>query len=82
MSAEASPAVSIVTPAYNAAGFIGETRNSVVAQSYTDWEWLVVDDCSKDATRDRVRQFSAEDPRIRLIEHATNAGARSELIAP
>jgi len=66
--------VSIVTPAYNAAEFVGQAIASVQAQSYPDWEMLVVDDCSKDSTREVVSALAAADPRVRLIAHSTNQG--------
>ena len=40
--------VSIIMPSYNAARFIGESINSVFLQTYSNWELLIVDDCSKD----------------------------------
>lgn len=69
-----SPAVSIVTPAYNAAAFIEETIASVQSQSFQDWEMWVVDDCSKDDTAARVAAVAARDPRVRLIRQPRNGG--------
>ena len=66
-------AVSIITPAWNAAAHIGETIASVRAQTLQDWEWLIVDDGSTDETASIVRTAAAEDPRIRLLPQ-TNAG--------
>jgi glycosyltransferase involved in cell wall biosynthesis len=66
-----TPSVSVVIPAYNVARYIGETLASVVAQSLTDWECIVVDDGSTDQTAEVVGQ--AVDPRIRLIQQK-NAG--------
>jgi glycosyltransferase involved in cell wall biosynthesis len=60
-----SPVVSIVTPAYNAAPFIGTTIESVLAQSYPCWEWIIVDDGSTDATTEIVS--NCRDPRVRLV---------------
>ena len=40
--------VSIITPVYNASCFIKKTAKSVFNQSYSNWEWILVDDCSKD----------------------------------
>lgn len=66
------PLVSVVIPGYNGAAFIGETLESLGRQTLTDWEAIVVDDCSSDATRDLVRGWA--DPRVRLIENPVNGG--------
>ena len=66
--------ISIVTPAYNAAPFLADTVASVCAQTYGQWEMLVVDDCSKDHTRHVVRREAAADARVRLIELECNSG--------
>lgn len=63
-----APAVSVVVPAYNVAGFIGPCLDSVLAQSLPTWECLVVDDGSGDDTAERVGRFT--DPRIRLLRQA------------
>lgn len=63
--------VSILMPAYNAAGYIGAAIESVLAQTYPHWELIIVDDGSIDGTSDVVRQYT--DPRIRLAGQA-NAG--------
>lgn len=69
-----SELVSIIMPSYNTARFIKETVDSVLAQSYTNWELLIVDDCSTDNTDDVVAQFS-DDPRIKYIKNSKNSGA-------
>jgi len=66
--------VSIVTPAYNASRFVGETIRSVQAQTHVNWEMIVVDDCSSDDTRSIVEKLSREDARVRLIVQPRNAG--------
>ena len=63
--------IGIITPAYNAARWIGDAIASVVAQTYDDWRLVVVDDGSTDGTSDVVGRFA--DPRITLIRQA-NAG--------
>ena len=60
------PEVSIVTPAYNAARFIGEAITSVRVQTFPDWEMLVADDGSRDDTRAIVERLTAQDPRVQL----------------
>ncbi len=67
------PAVSVITPAWNAGAFIGATMGSVRQQTFTDWEMVVVDDGSTDGTVATVERHAALDPRIRLIRQA-NAG--------
>ena len=67
------PCVSVITPAFNAARFLADTIQSVRNQTYRDWELLVVDDGSTDATVAIVERFAAEDSRIRLLQQA-NAG--------
>jgi glycosyltransferase involved in cell wall biosynthesis len=67
-----APKVSVVVPAFNVARFVGECLASVRAQTLADWECIVVDDGSSDATAQRVREIA--DPRIRLIVQS-NRGA-------
>lgn len=66
--------VSIVMPSYNTAAFIGESIKSVLAQTYRDWELLIVDDCSTDRTDMVVAPFLC-DPRIRYLKNERNSGA-------
>jgi teichuronic acid biosynthesis glycosyltransferase TuaG len=66
--------VSIIVPAYRAAAYIGRTIDSVLAQTYRDWEMLIVDDCSPDETREVVAQWAARDSRIQLIVLERNGG--------
>jgi glycosyltransferase involved in cell wall biosynthesis len=62
------PRVSIITPAYNAAPYIGDTIRSVLAQSFDDWEMIIADDGSTDGTVDAAREAAAGDARIRVIK--------------
>jgi teichuronic acid biosynthesis glycosyltransferase TuaG len=66
--------VSIITPAYRCAHVVGETIRSVLAQTHTDWEMLIAEDCSPDDTRAVVRDWTRTDPRIKLVELAANGG--------
>lgn len=68
--------VSIIMPSYNTGRFIGETIESVLAQSYKNWELIIVDDCSKDDTDDIVSQYLA-DARVHYIKNEINSGAAS-----
>jgi glycosyltransferase involved in cell wall biosynthesis len=62
------PLVSIITPAYNAERFLAETIASVRTQTYTHWEYIIVNDGSKDGTLEIARKLAEEDPRIRVID--------------
>lgn len=66
--------VSIVMPSYNTGRFIKETINSVLAQTYTNWELLIVDDCSPDNTDEVVSEF-LKDARIKYFKNEKNSGA-------
>lgn len=66
--------ISIIMPSYNTARFIAESVRSVLAQTYTNWELIIVDDCSKDDT-DRVIANFLNDQRIRYIKNEVNSGA-------
>lgn len=69
--------ISIVTPVYNAASFIRQTIEMVKAQTYTDWELILVDDGSKDNSLEVIEAYLKEmpDERIRLIKKGKNEGA-------
>lgn len=66
--------VSIVTPAYRAAAYVGAAIQSVLAQTYKSWEMVVVDDGSPDETAEVVERFAKVDSRIRLVRQE-NGGA-------
>ena len=67
--------VSIIMPSYNAEELVECTIRSVLSQSYANWELLVVDDCSKDSTREVVGKLAKNESRIRLIALDKNNGA-------
>lgn len=69
------PFVSVITPAYNAEKFIHETIESVLAQTYTNWEMIIVDDRSQDRTVEIVESYIQKDARITLIELQENSGS-------
>ena len=66
--------ISIIMPSFNTATFIAESIESVQAQSYTNWELIIVDDCSTDSTDDVVKPFLS-DKRIRYLKNGKNTGA-------
>lgn len=65
--------VSIIMPNYNGAKYLPETINSVLAQTYTNWELLFVDDCSTDNSLEIIRSY--KDSRIKILQNDKNSGA-------
>lgn len=75
--------VSIVMPTYNCASFIEESVKSVLVQSYKNWELIIVDDCSKDNTKEILAPYLTKYPNIHytcLLKNSGPAVARSEAI--
>lgn len=66
------PTVSIVLPTYNGSRYIRESIESILKQTYTDWELIIVDDCSTDNTLEIVRGYESKDSRIRVIHNVIN----------
>ena len=67
-----TPLVSIITPAYNNAATLQETADSVLAQRYENWEWIIVDNGSSDNTSTLLSQWN--DSRIKVIQLPKNLG--------
>lgn len=67
--------VSIILPTYNSGRFLVDAIESVLAQSYDNWELLITDDCSTDETLRIANQYAARDKRIRVFKLAKNSGA-------
>lgn len=65
--------VSIITPVYNSEKYISETIDSVLSQTYENWEMIIADDCSKDNTAEVIKSF--KDPRIKYFKLVENGGA-------
>jgi len=70
--APTAPSISVLMPAYNASAFIRQSVQSVLAQTYEDFELLVVNDGSTDDTRDILARI--DDPRIRVLDNGANRG--------
>lgn len=71
------PQVSIITPCYNASRFISQTIDSVLTQTFTDWEMIIVDDGSKDDSSEIVEKYVKKDSRIRLIQQPNGGSANA-----
>ena len=67
--------VSIITPTFNSEHFIEESITSVLSQTYSNWELIIVDDKSTDATVSIINSFTLKDSRIILIELQNNSGS-------
>lgn len=67
------PEISIITPCYNSAKFIQQTAESVLQQTFTDWEWIITDDCSKDNSVEILENL--HDSRIKVLKAKKNGGA-------
>ena len=59
--------VSIIIPVYNAEKFIGETIESVISQTYTDWEMLILNDRSTDRSYEIIQEYAQKDKRIKDV---------------
>lgn len=67
-----TPTVSIVLPCYNGAGFLAQSIDSVLSQTYGDWELILVNDCSKDNSLEIMHSYAVRDSRIRIIDNEHN----------
>jgi teichuronic acid biosynthesis glycosyltransferase TuaG len=67
--------ISIITPNYNSENYIEETLQSIIAQSYKNWELLIVDDCSTDKSLDIIEKYALGDKRIKIFRLKENSGA-------
>lgn len=66
--------VSIIIPTYNAEKFINQTINSVINQTYQDWELIIVDDFSQDSTREILKRWKEKNNKIKIIFLEKNSG--------
>ncbi|AXF56522.1 glycosyltransferase family 2 protein [Salicibibacter kimchii] len=73
MQNDARPLISIITPSYNSETYLPDAIRSVQAQTYTNWEMIITDDCSSDNTVVAIQPF-LEDDRITLIRLSENSG--------
>jgi glycosyltransferase involved in cell wall biosynthesis len=67
-----NPKVSVILPAYNAEKYIAETIESILNQTYKDFEFIIVNDCSTDSTKEIIENFAKQDKRIRLVSNDRN----------
>ena len=77
MTRSATPKVSVIIPTYNRADLLARAVNSVLSQTYDDYEIIIVDDHSSDNIQDVISKFT--DPRIRLMRHERNKGQSASI---
>ncbi len=65
------PLVSVVTPVYNGERYLAECIESILAQTYTHWEYIIVNNCSTDGTLAIAQQYAQQDARIRIHDNET-----------
>ena len=69
------PSVSIITPLYNSKNTIKGTFGSVLSQTFKDWEWIIVDDCSTDGSFEYIKELTKNDIRIKVFQTPKNGGS-------
>lgn len=88
MSTRTQPLVSIITPVYNGAEFLRECIESVLAQTYTNWDYTILNNCSTDRSLEIAQEYAASDPRIHVVSNPAflrviaNHNAALRLISP
>jgi glycosyltransferase involved in cell wall biosynthesis len=71
------PQVTVIVPTFNSASYIAQSLESIIAQSFGDWECLVIEDFSTDHNADIVGEYSRQDTRVRFFRQERNCGAGS-----
>jgi glycosyltransferase involved in cell wall biosynthesis len=74
MESTAKPLISVVMPVYNALPFLDDSVNSILTQTFTDFEFVIFDDASTDGSVERLREWAARDARIHLHGSSTQLG--------
>ena len=67
-----NPLISIIIPTYNRASMLGKTLDSILAQTYTFWECIIVDDGSTDDTIEVVKSYTEKDTRLHFYTRPNN----------
>lgn len=70
-----SELVSVIMPCYNSERYVAKSIDSVIQQSYSSWELIIVDDCSQDSTMEILEEYAKKDPRIKVLKNCVNSGA-------
>lgn len=78
------PVISVLMPAYNAEKYIAESIESILNQTFTDFEFIIIDDCSTDKTWEIIQEYADKDKRIITLKNEKNlgiAGNRNKLVS-
>lgn len=67
MQVNAQPLVTVLTPVYNGEKYLAECIESILAQTYTNWEYLIIQNCSTDRTPQIAKAYAEKEPRIRVV---------------
>ena len=70
MNLKSQPLVSVVTPVYNTEKYLAECIESVLAQTYQNWEYVIVNNCSTDRSLEIAQQYARQEARIRIYDNA------------
>lgn len=70
-----SPLVSIVMPVFNSKTYVKESIESIISQSYTHWELIIIDDCSLDNTYEYLLSEYSDNNKIKILQNSVNSGA-------
>ena len=73
----ATPIVSVVMPVYNTEAYLTDSVESILGQTFLDWELICVDDGSSDGSLDILRRYERSDPRVRVITRPNTGVARA-----
>ena len=73
------PSISIIMSVYNGEQFLNESIKSILNQTYTDFEFIITNDCSTDNSKDIIQEFAKKDSRIKFIDNKKNLGLAQSL---
>ena len=74
MASQRQPLVTVVTPVYNGEKYLAQSIESVLAQTYQNWEYVIVNNCSTDRSRAIAAHYAAKDSRVRIHDNTQFVG--------